>query len=407
MVKARPQISIVIATHNRRVVACESLARLQAFRKACEIIVVDNASADGSADAVAPLCDRVIRLTRNRGSCAKAYGVDESTGAYVVFLDDDSCPDSDSLERMVEHFADDAKLGAAGFTVTLPDDRREGSALPDVFVGCGVGFRREALQTAGGLDRTFFMQAEEYDLAFRLASAGWRVAVFDDLHVEHRKTPAARRSERTTYYDIRNNLRVLARYVPREYYRGYREDCVQRYRWLAESAGHTTAFQRGLRSSAIRSVLERGAFRKLRLGPETFESFFRLREIETRMHQLDERGVRRIVLADWGKNVLAFYRGALRAGLDVAAVGDDRFAAPGRQYRGIPVIPLAEALSQHCDAVVVANTGPVHAEYTRRRLERETRLPIHDWFGCRTSEAGFVSLPPVPASDDMHVVAGA
>jgi putative ABC transport system substrate-binding protein len=57
-------------------------------------------------------------------------------------------------------------------------------ALPGVFVGCGVGLRAEAYAESGGLDRTFFMQAEEYDLSFRLAVAGWEVG--RNLRIETR-----------------------------------------------------------------------------------------------------------------------------------------------------------------------------------------------------------------------------
>ena len=82
------------------------------------------------------------------------------------------------------------------------------------------------------------MQAEEYDLAFRLAATGWRVRVFDDLHVHHEKTTQSRQSDRTTYLDVRNNLRVVARHLPPPYYRFYRHDLLARYKWLAMHFGH-------------------------------------------------------------------------------------------------------------------------------------------------------------------------
>ena len=89
----------------------------------------------------------------------------KTRGKYVVFLDDDSFPLPGSVPRMVRHFQADPMLGAAVFTVTLPDGSRECSAYPDVFIGCGTGFRRRALEQAGGLPEDFFMQAEEYDLS--------------------------------------------------------------------------------------------------------------------------------------------------------------------------------------------------------------------------------------------------
>ncbi len=413
MVRAqRPLISIVIATHNRKNALLRTLGKLAETdqpRDDFEIIVVDNASTDGTAEAALPDVDSLISLRQNKGSCAKAYGVDRARGRYIVFLDDDSYPRSGSLESMVGHFESDPKLASAGFTVHRPDGRREGGALPGVFVGCGVGFRADAQRSIGGLDRTFFMQAEEYDLCFRLVNAGWRIDVFDDLHVEHEKTADARRNERTTYYDTRNNLLVAARYLPKPLRTIYSEDWRQRYSWLAELDGHEPSFRRGVRAAALRSMIDRVRFRRCRLGLEAIEFFFRLQEIEGHMRALRRDGVRRILLADLGKNVYAFQRGAERAGLSIAAIADDRFAfeQPGqsassvppargrakilfapspaqqvRQYRGVPVLPVQRALQLEFDAVVVSNAAAVHAESSRQRLTAACDRPIHAWFAA-------------------------
>jgi hypothetical protein len=304
---------------------------------------------------------------------------------------------------MVERFEADPRLGAAGFTVHLPNGRQEGGALPGVFVGCGVGFRAEALRAVGGLDRTFFMQAEEYDLSFRLVNAGWEVGVFDDLHVEHLKTEHARRSERTTFYDTRNNLRVIARYLPAPYNRLYGEDGLQRYAWLAQRDGHDRAFARGARAGRRRAILERWFYRQQRLSPEAFERFYRWTFIRQRMVELARGGVRRIVLADLGKNILPFHRAASEAGIEIAAIGDDRFAAPRRFSRGVPVLPMEGALARPHDAVVVSNTGPVHAARTERLLLARNVGPVHSWFNAK-EHAGvgeFGSSPPASDSDDI------
>ncbi len=404
--RLKPLVSIVLATHNRREVVAHTLSQLAHCglrRGEYEIIVVDNASTDGTGEAVAGEVDLLIRLRRNAGSCAKAYGVDLASGRYVVCLDDDSFPRPGTLSRMVERFEVDPRLGAAGFTVHLPNGQQEGGALPGVFVGCGVGFRAEALRAVGGLDRTFFMQAEEYDLSFRLVNAGWKVEVFDDLHVEHLKTEHARRTDRTTFYDTRNNLRVIARYLSAPLDRIYRDDCLQRYEWLASRDGHDRAFARGARAGRRRALLERWFYRRRRLSPEVFEHFYRWTFIRQRMVELARGGVRRIILADLGKNVFAFHRAANEAGIEIAAIGDDRFAFPGRFYRGVPVLPMEEALARPHDAVVVSNTGPVHAARTQRRVTSLNVGPVHSWFNAK-EHAGlgeFGSPPPASDSDDI------
>ena len=194
-------VSFVLATHNRRAITLDTLNNLLTTGRPTspfEVIVVDNASTDGTAQAVRTQFPTVTLLAeaQNLGSCAKALGVDRAAGRFVVFLDDDSYPRPGTIDRMIEHFEADPQLAAAGFRVHLPDGREECSAFPDVFIGCGVGFRASALSEVGGLDRALFMQAEEYDLSFRLINAGYQVRTFDDLHVDHLKTPCARRSNR-------------------------------------------------------------------------------------------------------------------------------------------------------------------------------------------------------------------
>ena len=394
-----------MATHNRHEVVAGTLARLSECgldRADYEIIVVDNASTDGTPETVASEADILLRLRRNAGSCAKAFGVDRATGSYVVFLDDDSSPRPGSMIRMIDHFEADSRLGAAGFTVHLPDGRLEGGALPDVFVGCGVGFRAEALRAVGGLDPTFFMQAEEYDLSFRLVAAGWTIKVFNDLHVDHLKSVQARQSTRTTYYDVRNNLRVIARYLPAPYYDIYRQDWLERYRWLAERDDHVDAYERGSRAGRRRDLIERQAYRGRRLRSAALERFFCWASVEARMIELADSGIRRMVLADLGKNVFAFHRAAQSAGIEMAAIADDRFAAPQREYRGIRVLPRAEALALDHDAVVVSNTGAVHAGRTQWELTECGFSPVYNWFSG-TTVAGPSRIPSrdvLPRADE-------
>ncbi|MBI4716839.1 MAG: glycosyltransferase [Planctomycetes bacterium] len=398
MPKHRPRVSFILATYNRREVVTPTLARVAAcglHRRDFEIVVVDNASTDGTSCAIAGVADRVVPLRRNRGSCAKAWGVPHATGAYIVFLDDDSHPRPGAVARMMEHFDADPGLGAAGFAVHLPDGGREASALPGVFVGAGVGFRAEALRGVGGLDAGFFMQAEEYDLAFRLAARGWGVRVFDDIAVDHLKTPHARRSDRIAYCDIRNNLRVAARYLPGEFYAAYRDDWRQRYAMLAAREGNLRAHLRGLCAGSVRASLERLTYIRHRLPPAALEAFFRWEFVAQKVAELARRGVRRVVFADLGKNVLAFHRAARLVGVAVAAIGDDRFAAPERHYRGTPIVPLAEALTLPCDAVVVVNMADVHAAATRRQVAGLTDKPIYCWFAAET-DAGRGGEPGGP-----------
>lgn len=379
-----PVLSVILATHNRREILLNTLERV----RACglppgqyEIWVVDNASSDGTAAAVATCPDvNLIRLRRNGGACAKAHAIERARGEFLLLLDDDSWPRPGCVQRMIQRLSSDPRLAIAGFTVHLPDGSQECSALPCAFVGCGVGLRAQAVRAVGGVDRSFFMAAEEYDLAFRLLAADWRVQIFGDLQVEHLKSASARQSRRLAYYDIRNNLRLIARYLPQPHARIYRQDWLERYRWIAEHAGHLSAYRRGVAASRARSLVERWTYRSWRLMPAALEEIFSWSFVRARMDELRARGVRRIVLADLGKNVYAFWRGARATGLLVLAIGDDRFACPGRFYRDVRIVPLEQATRLHPDAFVVSNTSYVHADRRRRELSQITPVPVYSWF---------------------------
>lgn len=379
-------LSIVLATQNRREVLLSTLG--QVFEPGCvpddtQVVVVVNPSTDGSAEAVRSSYPQaeVVQLRRNLGSCAKAKGIERCRGTHILFLDDDSYPHPGACSLMLDKFAAEDKLAVAGFVVHLPDGRLECSAFPDVYIGCGAGFRRDALEQVGGLDHTLFMQAEEYDLSFRLINAGWKIETFNDLHVEHLKTAQARLSRRTIYHDTRNNLLLAARYLPDETEPIYQHDWQQRYRAIAAQHGHLVDYWRGRLSAARRRKSERRSFAAQRLSPTAFEQLFRWSFVQQRMEALAEAGVKRLLLADLGKNVYPFVASARAVGIEIIAVADDRFSQVMQSYRGCPIRSTAESLAEQPDAIVIANTSTVHAEVTQKRLEAMTSIPLHRWFG--------------------------
>lgn len=349
-------------------------------RERFETVVVDNASTDGSADAVEAGFPEVILIREriNRGACAKNAGLAAARGTYVVFLDDDSSPLPGSVARMIRHFEADPSLGAAVFDIQLPDGSRECSAYPNVFIGCGTGFRRRALEQVGGLPTDFFMQAEEYDLSLRLLATGWDVRRFEDLHVEHLKSSTARKSTRTTRLDVRNNLILIARYFPDRWMMPFAMDWTRRYAMLAATRGHRLAHWRGAAEGVVRAA--RGVDRRP-LSEDAFEQFTRINEIALRLRQMkDERGLKTIVLADLGKNVLAYHMAARRCGLQVRAVGDDTLGGRGWTYRGVPILTNDDARRIPFDAVVISNMSPVHAALRRDWWRRAQRGPVIDLF---------------------------
>jgi glycosyltransferase involved in cell wall biosynthesis len=379
-----PLVTFVISTFNRREVLLPTLAQLRYCglpASACEIIVIDNASSDGTASAVTSHHPDVylIALRENRGSCAKNLGVVRARGRFIVFLDDDSFPQPWAVQRMTQKFDADPKLGAVGFTVTLPDGSRECSAYPDVFIGCGVGLRREALEQVGGLPDDFFMQAEEYDLSLRLLDAEWNLRTFDDLHVTHLKTPAARASARTMRLDVRNNLTLIGRYFPDEWAGPFAMDWMTRYGAIAAITGRRLPYFAGLAQGIVRSI---DTEKRRPVSAATFERFAKIDAIRSRFAAAQRQlGFRRVLFADWGKNILPYRLAAEACGVEIVGIADSRLSRAGMRYRAIPVLDDGVAARTHVfDAVVVSNHSPVHARLARERWRVITDKPVIDLF---------------------------
>src|SRR5262245_58596550 len=98
-----PAVSIIISTFNRREVLLKNLARLEGLASCqlpLEVLVVDNASKDGTADAVAAAFPRVflLRQTKNLGPVAKDLAIEHARGELILFLDDDSYPQPGAIE---------------------------------------------------------------------------------------------------------------------------------------------------------------------------------------------------------------------------------------------------------------------------------------------------------------------
>ena len=384
-----PRVSFLISTYNRRDVLLQTLARLKSCELPHEILVVDNASPDGTASAVAESHPDVhlFPLRENLGPVAKNVALGSARSPYVVFLDDDSFPSAGAIARMIHHFEIDPHLGAAVFTITLPDGSRECSAYPDVFIGCGTGFRREALEQVGGLPEDFFMQAEEYDLSLRLLDAGWTVRTFADLHVTHLKTPSARYSERVTQFDVRNNLVLVARHFPREWMFPFAWDWMKRYAIIARSKGHTKAYVKGLAQGITRSI--KGVRRKP-VTPEAFESFSKIGLIERRMCAAKRRErFEKILFIDLGKNMLAYWLAARACGVEVVAIADPKLASTRKRYRGVRIIDDQAARTMQFDAAIVSNLSPVHAQRRHEQWRQLTDRPVVDLMSVEDS----ISVP--------------
>lgn len=225
-----PLVSIVIATWNRRQDVLDTIRSIydQDYSR-FEIIVVDNASMDGTPDEIrASFPDvKLICLPENRGaSGGRNAGLQQARGKYILCLDSDASPEQGALHSIVHAFERDATLGAVNSKVinafTRDFDPAAGWAYSEKqkaksneefythnFSETGCAFRREALLKAGLFWERLFFGREGEELALRILDAGYRILYLPSAVILHRVSPQKRiASTERKHHDFCNALRI-------------------------------------------------------------------------------------------------------------------------------------------------------------------------------------------------------
>lgn len=376
------RLSYVILTHNRR----ESLLRTLRVLidhtplddDQWEAIVVDNASTDGTAEAVCRAFPhvKVVQRPRNEGSPARNEGVRYASGDAVIFLDDDSYPCGETSLLALDYLNRHERVGMVGGRVLLPDGGEDGAALPIVLPACAMCVRREAFESVGGFDEAFFRQAEEYDLIIRLLAAGWDIRRDDAMVYRHEKVTASRSPALIQKLDLQNNLILAARYLPRELCRAYRGDWIDRYAALARHAGNGHVVGDAVAQARRVCANERHARRSV-LDPALIEVLFQQNhQRQCVQHWALQHNIYSVVIAEYTKNLLATWRACRDAGLHVAAICDDHPAYAGMDYRGAAIVSRAQAAEMNVDGVVLSNINPAQVNERTEQLSRRFDCPV-------------------------------
>jgi N-acetylglucosaminyl-diphospho-decaprenol L-rhamnosyltransferase len=219
------RVTVVILTHNRRVELLAALERARELPEAPAVVVVDNASHDGTAEHLArgfPDLD-VVRLRENRGAAGRNVGAERAATRYVAFADDDTWWAPGSLRRAADLLDRHPQLGLITGRILVGPDNREDAAcaamagsplrcepgLPGMpvlgFLAGATVVRRSAFLSVGGYERRLFLGGEEQLVAVDLAAAGWAMAYVPDVLAHHHPS-AARDGSRRRVLLIRNAL---------------------------------------------------------------------------------------------------------------------------------------------------------------------------------------------------------
>lgn len=230
----RPRISVVILNYNGERWIGNCLDAVLA-EPDLDVVVVDNASTDGSVEIVkrrSPAI-RLITLPTNVGFAAgNNRGAAAASRELLVFLNNDTQPSPGWLRALSAPFVEDPSVGLTTAHIVYMDDpgvidsagdgyHRAGGAFKrlhgqptghetrpkEVFGACGAAFviRRALFEELGGFDEDFFMVYEDVDLSFRARLLGYRCVYVPSAVIYHAGSGTLGRvSPRAVYFGQRN-----------------------------------------------------------------------------------------------------------------------------------------------------------------------------------------------------------
>jgi len=204
------QITVVVLTHNRREEVLHTVAQLHALPERPDVIVADNGSSDGTADALLARFPhlRVVRCATNLGAAARNRAAALASTEYVAFSDDDTEWQAGSLAYAVALLERWPRVGVLSARVVVGDahapdptcdamrdsplDRRDlpGPSLVGYMAGACV-FRTALFRAVGGYEPRLFIGGEEELVALDVLDAGHAIVYCDKMTVLHR--PSAQR----------------------------------------------------------------------------------------------------------------------------------------------------------------------------------------------------------------------
>jgi N-acetylglucosaminyl-diphospho-decaprenol L-rhamnosyltransferase len=221
-----PPLSVVIPTHDTRDLTLRCVGSLAAGGvPGLEIVVVDDGSSDGTAEAIAAAHPDagVVRLSPAAGFTRAAnLGMAQARGDVLLLLNSDTEVAPGAFAPLLAAFARDPRLGAAGAALHYPDGSPQwsgghaptlpwlfglASGLPpllarlpfwrrvkpvgapagavDWVTGAAMALRRQAWEEAAGFDEGFRFYGQDLDLCLRLRRAGWKIEIVPGARVLH------------------------------------------------------------------------------------------------------------------------------------------------------------------------------------------------------------------------------
>lgn len=222
-----------------------------------EIILVDNASSDGSIEALKKdfsslISKKVLKVFINNSNLgfAKAnnIGIKNSVGKFALLLNSDTVIKDDCLEKCLSEIDKDPNIGALGCKVVLPDGKldhacKRGFPTPkaslyyllklykknpirygqydalhldenqtgqvDCLMGAFMLIPKAVLNEVGLLDENFFMYGEDIDLCYRIKENNYKILYYPEAAITHHKGGSSKKRRTKVIYDFHNAMWIF------------------------------------------------------------------------------------------------------------------------------------------------------------------------------------------------------
>jgi GT2 family glycosyltransferase len=223
-----PRTTAVVSTWNKKDDLRQNLDGLCAQSLPFDsIVVVDNASTDGTAEMVAteyPKVRLIVMPHSAYGACETFnIGFASSTTELTAILDDDIVMPPDwlmkSTQRMVKEPPTTAIISTQVIEPGMPDAYKSSPLVNterymSTFRGCASLARTRALREAGYYDERLFIYGNERDLTCRLLNLGYRVLQYPEASVFHKTPFGIKMGKRSLYFHARNAWLSMLKYAP-------------------------------------------------------------------------------------------------------------------------------------------------------------------------------------------------
>jgi glycosyltransferase involved in cell wall biosynthesis len=221
-----PLVSINIVTRNR----CDALKRALASvyeqtYQPIEVVIVDNDSADESPEMVEERFPEahLIKLHHNIGcQPGRNIGMKNSRGKYIFNLDDDGWLEKTAIEKIVDCFENDSRIGLIMAAIILPDNTTDlsGEAVEHAktrvlgsFTGAAHAIRATVLDDAGYFPE-YVRGASEGNLSLRMLDKHWELLYLPSAIMHHDLSEIERDKNALAYYQCWHDLENVCRLHP-------------------------------------------------------------------------------------------------------------------------------------------------------------------------------------------------